>query len=547
MWRNNLLFMVLLLLGGASVLAGLRQTVRLEEMVAGSIPAAPSDEEFTRALAAINQQFRDHWEDKGLESAAPADELVLARRLSLALVGNIPSLEELRAFEFFPQSQRMAWLLERHLADRRHSDYLAERLARAFVGTDQGPFLVFRRRRFVNWLSDQLYERRPYDALVRELLSGRGTWTNNPAVNFVTATVDDGQADPIRLAGRTSRAFLGMRIDCLQCHDDFLGNSQFGDPGNPQSGTQRDFHHLAAFFSEVQLSLAGVTDKQNETYRYQHLDSDEEEEVPPQWPFPVGDYVGEGTRRQQLASWVTHPDNKPFARATVNRMWALLLGRPLVEPIDDIPLRGPFPPALDVLATDFARHGYDLQRLIRLIVATEVFQLDSEADFEIGAEHEEHWAVFPLTRLRPEQVAGSLLQACTLKTMDDRAHFLLQLARIAQGNEFVQRFGDIGEDEFIDRGGTIPQRLLLMNGKVTHERTRDELLMNATTQIAQYARDHHRAIETAYLAVLSRRPHEEERLHFASRLEGLEGNQRQAAIEDLYWVLLNSSEFSWNH
>jgi hypothetical protein len=219
----------------------------------------------------------------------------------------------------------------------------------------------------------------------------------------------------------------------------------------------------------------------------------------------------------------------------------------LIEPIDDMPLRGPFPPALELLATDFATHGYDLQRLIRLIVATEVFQLDSEADFEVGAEHEENWAVFPLTRLRPEQVAGSLLQACTLKTMDDRANFLLQLSRVVERNEFVQRFGDMGEDEFSDRGGTIPQRLLLMNGKLTHERTRDELLMNATTQIAQYARDHHQAIETAYLAVLSRRPGEEERLHFASRLAGLPATQLQAAIEDLYWVLLNSSEFSWNH
>jgi hypothetical protein len=555
MWRKNLLFSLLLLLGATTFLAWLKQSSRLEAMIQRPLPPrhadAAAEVTFEETLETVNQQFRDAWRDQGLPTAPRADELIVARRLALALVGTVPSLEEIRAFEQVPAERRLEWWLDHLLNDRRHADYLAERLARAFVGADQGPFVVFRRRKFVNWLSDQFADRKPYDALVRELLSSRGIWTNNPAVNFVTATVDEGVADPIRLAGRTSRAFLGMRIDCLQCHDDFLGQSLLGSADDPHGGTQQDFHRLAAFFSEVQISPLGVTDQQGRPYEYQYLNSEEEVEVLPQPPYSLGhsldSIAAEGNRRRQLAQWVTHPENHPFARATVNRVWALLFGRPLVEPIDDMPLLGPFPPGLEPLAEDFARHNFDLHRLIRLIAATEVFQLDSQAEFEVTEVHEQHWSVFPLTRLRPEQVAGSLLQACYVKTIDSRSHIITQFARFTQGNEFVERFGDMGEDEFADRGGTIPQRLLMMNGKVLFERTRNEPLANATAQIARFAGTDRRAIESAFLTVFARRPNDEEASHFQQRLAGLRGDERQAAFEDIYWALLNSTEFSWNH
>jgi hypothetical protein len=296
MWRKNLLLSLLLLFAATALLAWLKQSSRLEAMIERPLPPLHADARaevaFGETLEAINQQFRDAWAEQGLPTAARADELIVARRLALALVGAVPSLEEIRAFERIPAEQRMDWWLNHLLNDRRHADYLAERLARAFVGTDQGPFVVFRRRRFVNWLSDELVERTPYDALVRELLSSRGIWTNNPAVNFVTATVDEGTADPIRLAGRTSRAFLGMRIDCLQCHDDFLGQSLLGNVNDPHGGTQQDFHQLAAFFSEVQISPAGVTDQRGKSYQYQYLNSEEEVEVLPLPPLFPGELLG---------------------------------------------------------------------------------------------------------------------------------------------------------------------------------------------------------------------------------------------------------------
>jgi hypothetical protein len=218
-----------------------------------------------------------------------------------------------------------------------------------------------------------------------------------------------------------------------------------------------------------------------------------------------------------------------------------------VEPIDDIPLHGPFPPGLETLADDFVEHGYDVHRLIRLITATDVFRRDSRADFEVTARHEQHWAVFPLSRLRPEQVAGGLIQACSLTTINADSHILAQIARYAQQNEFIARHGDTGEDEFEDRAGTITQRLLMMNGKLVRERTEENLIANASTRIAALTPDGEKAVETAYLCVLTRPPSSRELEHFSERLSGLRGGPRTRAVEDLFWVLLNSSEFSWNH
>jgi len=497
----------------------------------------------------LNAEFSDHHKKLGLEVAAQADHLSVARRLSLALTGTIPSLEEIRALERVSPESRTEWWTSHLLEDRRFSDYFAERLARAYVGVEDGPFLVYRRRRFVTWLSDSLAENMPYDQVVRKLISEHGLWTGSPATNFVTVTSQqqmDNEPDEVRLAGRVTRAFLGMRIDCLQCHDDKLGTIVLGDADSPRSGTQADFHHLAAFFSGAKVGLVGVYD--NDTpYEFKYLNAENDVVVPPRVPYLESALPESGNRREQLAAWVTSRDNKPFARATVNRVWALMFGRPLVEPIDDIPLSARYPPGLQLLADDFVAHEYDLQRLIRVIAASEAFQRASQADFKITPEHEEHWAVFPLARLRPEQVAGSLTQAASLTTIDAQAHIIWRIAKAGEIDDFVKRYGDIGEDEFDDRAGTIPQRLLMMNGNLVKEKTREDIVNNAATRIAQQSANDEQAVEVAYLAVLSRRPDTVELQHFSSRLADKRGNQRVAAMEDLYWVLINSTEFSWNH
>lgn len=548
MWTRNLLFVGLILVGLVGVAAGLLSSDPIEEPVDFQ-PQRFSTSAERAIIDQVDSEFEQYWQENELLPTGNADNLTIARRFALALTGTVPSLEELRIFETLPEEDQLEWYLSRLLEDRRYTDYLAERLARAYVGTEGGPFLVFRRRIFTTWLSDQLEENRPYDEIVRTLISDTGIWTAKPAVNFLTVTVtedNEGKPDPIRLAGRTTRAFLGMRIDCLQCHDDRLGNVSLGTPDQPRDGLQSDFHHLAAFYGGVNFNLFGATDGEDD-YKYKYLDAEEEETVPFLAPFLSELLTEEGTPRERLANWVTHTENKPFARAMVNRMWALLMGKPLVEPIDDIPLYGDYPPALESLAADFVEHNYDVRRLIRVIAETKAFRLDSRAEFEVLPKHESCWAVFPLTRLRPEQVAGGILQATELTTIDASSHVFAQIQRFNEQNSFIQRYGDAGEDEFDERAGTIAQRLLMMNGKLVKEQTVQNLLFNATTQIAALAPTDEKAVETAYLAVLTRRPSPEELAHFAARLKDLQGDRRTQELEDLYWVLINSTEFSWSH
>lgn len=521
-------------------------------VAAGSPVREAPAESVIDVVRQLDAEFSAAWEEAALPVAPRADTLQIARRLALGLAGTVPSFEEIQTLERLTTDQAVSWYLERLLQDRRAHDYLAERFARAYVGTEQGPFLLFRRRRFVTWLSDRIAENLPYDQLARQLITGDGLWTSNPAVNFHTVTItedQEGRPDPVRLAARTSRAFLGMRIDCLQCHDDQLGNVQLGTAAEPRDGTQRDFHQLAAFFAQTRISLLGLRDRPGERYQYQYLDQSEAQEVPAEVPFlpqldkspPAAD------ARKRLADWLVHPQNRPFGRAVVNRVWALLFSRPLLDPIDDIPLFGDYPPGMELLVDDLTAHGYDLQRLIRIIASSRVFQLSSRAPFEILPEHETQWCVFPLTRLRPEQVAGTILQASALKTIDANTHILFQLQRALQERDFVERYGDIGEDEFEARAGTIPQRLLMMNGQLVKERTEPNPLLNASTRIAGLAPGDAEAVEAAYLCALCRPPSQRERDHFVKRLQGTRGADRSRAMEDLFWVLLNSTECLWNH
>jgi hypothetical protein len=473
--------------------------------------------------------------------------LTVARRISLGLTGTIPSLEEIRQFESWPDGGRVERWLRETLADRRYADFVAERLARAYVGVEDGPFLLYRRRRFVSWLSDQLSDNVAYDRIVRQLISESGLWTDTPATNFVTVTIQpngDTGPDPNRLAARVARAFLGIRIDCAECHDHPFDKWK-----------QSDFQSLASFFGQTQQSLRGIRDVQGE-YKVENRQTGETVAIACGVPYQQELLGDEGSQRERLAAWVTHPHNKPFAREAVNRAWAILFGRPLVEPIDNLVIDASVPPALDILADDFVAHGYDVRRLIEVIASTEVFRLDSrlargEAKYDAGAgatpNQEAAWAVFPLTRLRPEQVVGALLQSASLATIDSSSNILVRLARTVGQTEFVRRYGDSGAEEFDPHGGTTPQRLIMMNGEIVSDRTADDLIGNAATRIAALAPDDNSAIETAVLAVLTRRPDAIELAHFKKRLADEGRSSRRARLGDIYWALINSTEFSWNH
>lgn len=524
---------------GTVILSRLLSQRELQPLAAHHVP-----DEWREAVAMVDAAFEESWTEKGIAPVPAADERTIARRLSLALTGSAPSLEELRRLESLPEGAdpTQSWL-DHLFADPRYHGYYAERLARAFVGVETGPFLVYRRRRLVNWIADQLAQNRPYDSLVRDLVSAEGVWTTNPEANFITVSVVQGGKnegpDEVKLAGRTSRAFLGISLDCMECHDD-----KFGDHWK-----QRHFHELASFYAQADMTLTGVREKRDTDYEARYLGETEPAVIPATVPYRPDLLPESGTRRSRLARWITHEENDAFARATVNRTWALLTGRPLVDPVDDIPLEGPFPAGMEEMAAIFVKSGHDLQVLIRLAASSTAFQRDSRAadpENPVTVEQEKVWAAFPVTPLRPEQVAGSVIQAASLQALDRSSHFLDRLRRFGETRDFVKRFGDLGENEFQEEAGTIPQRLLLMNGKLVSERTGPNAILNSATRLADHAGSDELAVDAAFLATLSRQPSEEELSHFAAQLEDRKGQARHRAMEDIYWALINSTEFSWN-
>lgn len=507
------------------------------------------------AVARINDHLAEIWNREGITPAAPADELTVLRRFSLALHGTIPSLEEIRQFEADPRPERLRHWLEQMLEDPRFNDYFAERLARGYVGVEQGQFLIYRRDRFLSWLSRQLQGKVPYDRIVRDMISGEGVWTGQGEANFLTSGFADGDFNPNKLTARSVRAFLGQRIDCAQCHDHPFDHWK-----------QSEFEGLAAHFGQVSIHpLAGVYDNPKEVFKVEDRRTLEMRQVEPGVPFHQ-EWQGESdSRRQKLASWITHPENKRFERAIANRVWGLMFGTPYVmdRPVDDLPDPDPSnEDMLDLLGEDFRSHGCDLRRLIRVIASSAAFRLesrhplddehmplsDSAANLVRNAEQlaqvRKHWGVFPLIRLRPEQLIGSMLQANNVHTIDQNSHLITRTIKFFRQRDFVDEFGDPGVEELQSQTGTIPQALLRMNGKFAGELT-EANPFNSPGRINLSASSPEKHVEAVYLVCLTRRPDPEELAFFSAWFAGSRNHKRET--EDLFWTLFNSPEFSWNH
>jgi hypothetical protein len=537
MWARHLLFLGLVVVGIGALTAALFPRRLVQAPSRAPAPPEVLADDFAPTVERVNAAFRDAWHEHELEPAPAAPELTVARRLSLGLTGTVPSLQEIRQFEA-QDGDRLQWWLDGLLRDPRFHDYFAERLARAYVGTEDGPFIIYRRRRFVSWLSDQVAANRPYDQVVRDLIASDGLWTSTPPVNFLTVTANpakENAPDPERLAGRVARAFLGVRLDCAQCH-----NHPF------EKWKQRDFQGLAAFFGQARSGATGIHDDPALHYEMENRKTGARQRVDPAVPFYPELLSVEGGLRQRLAAWVTHPQNPYLGRATVNRVWAVMCGRPLVEPLDDLSSAGDPPRSLTLLADDFVAHNCDLRRLVRLIAATEAFRHDSRADHELTPAHDKVWAAFPGTPLRPEQMAGAVLQAASVQTINHESSALTRLAKFGGINDFVKAYGDTGEDEFRERACTISQTLLVMNGNLVKDKTKQDLF-NAGTRIGWQAPDDRAAVEAAFLAVYTRRPSERELAYFEERLRGTKGDERSARLEDIFWAFVNSTEFKWNH
>jgi hypothetical protein len=496
------------------------------------------DEEATAQR--VDAILQSSWDEASVDAAEPADDLQVLRRLSLALVGTAPSLEEIRRFERDTSPDRLQQWTARFVADSRFVEYFAARLGDAFVDPVSEELKPHQRERFTRWLGSSLQQGHSYSEIVSEMIAQRGTSADRPATTFVALELSLGDQAAERLAARTSRAFLGQRMDCAQCHD-----HPFAD------WTQNQFEGLAAFYGQVQFRSARVQDTRPREFVIEDDRTQQRRTVTPEVPF-ASEWISDHKHlRIELAAWLTHPQNRRFRRAIANRVWGMMFGRAYVSPVDDLPdpPSPESPDVLDLLAEDLADHGDDLRRLIHVIAATRPFRLSSAhhaLDESSSAEKvEEAWAVFPVSELGPQQMVRTMQQAATASTLRaEDSNTFVAIRRYERQSRFVREYGIAGDAEDA-QASTIPHTVQRLSGNDTRQFS-DAGWLTAPGRIAAMSSDAETCLENCYLACLTRRPTPEEQTHFLPQLQG--GlKQRTIAVEDIFWTLFNSAEFCWNH
>ena len=327
----------------------------------------------------------------------PATDSEFLRRAYLDSIGVLPTPEEARAFLADPRPDRRARLVDALLARPEYADYWALKWS-DLLRVNKDKLGAKGAHAFYRWIRASLAANRPYDEFVREIVTASGNSVQNGPVNLYRVL-----GSPRELASSLSQTFLGVRIECAQCH-----HHPF------EKWSQDDFYGMSAYFTRlkqknlgsrgVALFPGGTGEAVNPRTR--------QTIVPHPLGGPNSDLAEVSDRRQPLAEWMTAPENPYFAKMIANRLWAHFLGRGLVEPVDD--LRDTNPPSnpalLAALAKDFTSHQYDLKQLIRSIMNSRAYQLSSRPN-ETNAEDRVNYSRAYPKRMMAEVLMDAIASA----------------------------------------------------------------------------------------------------------------------------------------
>jgi hypothetical protein len=499
-------------------------------------------------LPFIDELIRQKWaEEKVTPSRVATDEEFL-RRVYLDVVGRIPRIEEAQAFLASRESGKRQKLVEYLLNQPDYAKNFATQWGVLLLGRQRQERQVDRAA-LAAWLRRQFLDERPWDRVVYDLVTARGSNKENGAVNFPLAHLEFGA---VPLTSFTTRLFLGRQIQCTQCHD---------HPSNDWK--QADFWGINAFFKGLARRDVNRADATGAEV-YDHTDlEDRPTDAVAQYDrrngmvgialprFLDGRKISQGTdvdRRTELGKFIADPKNDDLARAFVNRMWGHFFGRGFVTPVDDFGDHNPptHPELLDRLAKAFQESGYDVKALVRWITASEAYNLSSFTTR--GNEKDEtlysHLALKPMT---PEQLFDSLLTATAAqKAGGDSA---AGSRRDAWLNQFIFAFANDEETEGSSFQGTIPQALMMMNGELMEKATGGQA-GSFLADLLDEARSRHAAapvpfmVDRLYLAALSRHPSRTEANQASQYLNSFPDTIN--VLQDLFWALLNSNEFVLN-
>ena len=507
----------------------------------GAAWSAQAEEGDGPAAAAVSERIDaildTRLEEAGLAPAPPAGDAEFFRRAYLDLAGVIPTASEVSAFLADASPDKRARLIDRLLDNPRFGANLAQVWTKVLLPADALTDRADQVAGFTAWLRRRFAEGVRYDNIVADLLTTTGNSDRGGAALFYTAS----GLKPDQLAASTSRIFLGVQIQCAQCH-----NHPF------DRWKQEDFWGYAAFFARLQQApgaRAPVVELVDAVAGDVNL-PDSETVVPPKFLDGLPPEArSDMNRRQQLALWIVSRENPYFARVAVNRVWAHLFGRGLVHPADDFSEHNApsHPEALDVLARYFVENGYDLKSVFRVLAGTRAYQRSSRAASESDLSPPELFGRMQMKVLAPEQLYDCLVQATRrFEVESPPTPGPVPQMQGSPRQQFIARFNRSTQETTEFEAG-IPQVLSLMNGELTTEIT-DPSRSGILQALEAPVFDDGERIEALFLSTLSRPPTDEERQQIAEYITGGgPSHDRRKALADVLWTMLNSSEFIMNH
>jgi Protein of unknown function (DUF1553)/Protein of unknown function (DUF1549) len=518
---------------------------------------ASKDAQADAIAALIDRDLAADWAARGVKPAAPADDAEFVRRVFLDLIGRAPKAAETRGFIDDAAPDKRKVLVERLLSMPGFAGHLAS-VTRAAWLPQTLTNIQFANAgfQFENWLRIKFRENTPADEMIRRLITVQFTVnTQNPQFRFVQAMGNDPDANTLvgfyqaneakaeNLGSAVSRLFLGVRLECAQCHD------------HPHDRyTRAQFWEFAAFFAEMNATptnrpgFVGPMQPQAEKNRLT-IPNTEKEVVArffdgsnPNWRLDRGP-------RQELADWLTSPANSFFQKNMANRMWAHFLGFGIQDPVDEPGEHNPpsHPKLLEDLGKAFADAKFDNRVLIRGILRSQAYQLSSKMTHPSQADPK-RFARMSVKGLTPEQLFDSMVAATGYREPGfmRQNQFNFNPQPNNPRSQFLNRFAS--NEKATEANTTILQALMLMNGQFITDVTNIEKgeVLGAIVDVPGW--DTKQRVIALFLTTFARNPTPDELDRFTSYVDrgGANGDKKKA-LADVFWVLLNSPEFLFNH
>lgn len=467
---------------------------------------------------------------------------VFIRRVYIDIIGLLPSEEELQAFIADTNPKKREALVDQLLGRKDFTDLWvmkwAELLQIRTTGNNGNDVTYKSALLWYEWLRGQVANNRPFNEVVRDLLSATGGSYDNPATNFFKS-----EQDIKKLTENVAQVFMGTRIQCAQCH-----NHPF------DRWTMDDYYGFASFFTQVKRKRG------EDPTDMIIFDGGGEIKHPVTNQNAIPTYLGGGpaevkgiTRRRAMAEWLTKPGNPWFAKNTANIIWSHFFGIGIVDPVDDVRVSNPAtnPALLEVLGQKFTEYNFDMKRLVRDICTSRTYQLSTRAN-ETNASDTNNFAKARIRRMRAEVLLDTLAQVTKTPNKFRGLPLGARAVNIADGNTstyFLTTFGRATRKTVcsceVKMEPNLSQALHLLNGdSVTNRISRGRVVQ----EMLKEKKEPIEIVDSLYLRTLSRKPTENEVSALNHSIANAKDpNETRMVLEDIFWALLNSKEFLFNH